>query len=188
MTTTHRYNRFALTTAVLLVITIDLAGYTQVMAKWGYNASPIMLPTAQQADLIIVHKAERSLVLMHHGIPITRYAISLGRNAAPGPKQSEGDKKTPQGRYVIDSRNAHSRFSLSLHVSYPNQNDILRAKAGGYSPGENIMIHGVPNGWGWLTPLFQHIDWTDGCIAVTNSDIREIWERVPTGTPIEIKP
>jgi murein L,D-transpeptidase YafK len=188
MTTTYRYNRFALTTAVLLVIAISLAGYTQVMAKRGYDTSPIMLPTAQQADLIIVHKAERSLVLMRHGTPIAHYSISLGRNADTGPKQREGDKKTPQGRYVINSRNAHSRFSLSLHIAYPNRDDILRAKEGGYPPGENIMIHGVPNGWGWLTPLFQHIDWTDGCIAVSNSDIRKIWQKVPAGTPIEIEP
>jgi murein L,D-transpeptidase YafK len=188
MTTTHRYNLFALTTLVLLVIAIGLAGYTQVMAKWGYDASPILLPTAQQADFIIVHEAKRSLVLMHHGIPIARYSISLGRNADTGPKQREGDKKTPQGRYVIDSRNAHSRFSLSPHISYPDQNDILRAKARGYSPSENIMIHGEPNGWGWLTPLFQRIDWTDGCIAVANSDIRKIWQLVPTGTSIEIEP
>ncbi len=89
--------------------------------------------------------------------------------------------------YNVDWRNARSRFSLSLHVSYPDAADIQRAKSAGYSPGHNIMIHGLPNGWGWLAPLFRRMDWTDGCIAVTNSEMREIWARTPTGTPVIIE-
>ncbi|MDK9365452.1 L,D-transpeptidase family protein [Lelliottia wanjuensis] len=158
------------------------------MARWGHASLPEPLPATQQADLIIVHKASRSLTLMRQGISFASYPVSLGRNADAGPKQREGDKKTPQGRYYIDSRNARSRFSLSLHISYPNKTEIQHAKEGDYPPGENIMIHGVPNGWGWFSPLFQRIDWTDGCIAVTNDIMREIWQHVPTGTPVELRP
>ncbi|MDK9354854.1 L,D-transpeptidase family protein [Lelliottia sp. V106_10] len=182
------FRRSLLAGSALLLIILCLLIYTRIMAKWGHATPPATLPATQQADLIIVHKASRSLTLMRQGISFASYPVSLGRNADAGPKQREGDKKTPQGRYYIDSRNARSRFSLSLHISYPNKTEIQHAKEGDYPPGENIMIHGVPNGWGWFSPLFQRIDWTDGCIAVTNDIMREIWQHVPTGTPVELRP
>ena len=110
----------------------------------------------------------------------------MGRNWADGHKQSEGDERTPEGRYIIDWRNPRSIAHLSLHISYPDEEDVAAAREAGRAPGGNIMIHGLPNGWGALGPLHRVLDWTDGCIAVTNEEMREIWSKVPDGTPIEI--
>jgi murein L,D-transpeptidase YafK len=104
-----------------------------------------------------------------------------------GNKIQEGDERTPEGNYLIDWRNQKSIAHLSLHISYPNQADISQAKALGVSPGGNIMIHGILNGWGWLGRLHSYWDWTNGCIAVTNAEMREIWSLVPDGTPITIR-
>lgn len=171
----------------ILIFVMCLTVYTKLMAKWGYGTPPALAPVVEQADLIVVHKHDRSLILMRSGEIIASYSISLGSGADDGPKYREGDKRTPQGWYVIDSRNAHSRFDLSLHISYPDKNDIQSAGNAGYPAGADIMLHGVPNGWGWLGTLFKKIDWTDGCIAVTNDEIREIWRRVPVGTLIDIE-
>lgn len=184
----RRYQRSLRAIFVLLFFALCLLAYTRIMARWGHTSPPALLPAAQQADLIVIHKSERTLTLMRHGVPLANYHVSLGKNADAGPKQREGDKRTPQGHYFIDSRNSHSRFSLSLHISYPDKNDINAAKSAGYSPGENIMIHGLPNGWAGLNPLLQLIDWTNGCIAVTNTEMDDIWSRVSTGTPVEIEP
>jgi len=116
------------------------------------------------------------------------YRISLGRNGEKGRKQREGDQRTPEGNYIIDWRNPGSKYYLSLHISYPNADDLRRARAAGYSAGGNIMIHGLPNGWGWLAPVLQLWDWTDGCITVTNSEIREIRAKVSDRTPVQILP
>jgi len=170
------------------IIIIGIVIWTNVMARWGNGSPPAPYPADQQADLIVVNKAARHLVLMRQGRVIGSYAVSLGAGADQGAKRREGDKKTPEGRYLIDGRNPHSRFYLSLHISYPDLNDLQRGKAGGYKPGENIMIHGVPNGWGWFSAIFSHFDWTDGCIAVSNADMQQIWARVPTGVAITIAP
>lgn len=170
------------------VIVLMLVAWTLVMAKWGYGSPPPQFPADEQADLIVVHKAQRRLLLMHQKHIIARYSISLGPGAGDGAKEREGDKKTPEGRYVIDSRNTHSRFYLSLHISYPNGDDLQGSQRDGYPPGGNIMIHGLPNGWGWFSALFRLLDWTNGCIAVSNTAMQEIWARVPTGTLIEITP
>jgi murein L,D-transpeptidase YafK len=100
----------------------------------------------------------------------------------------EGDGRTPEGRYSIDSRNSRSRFHLALHISYPNADDRRTAQQRGVSPGGDIMIHGLPNGLGWLDKLHRKRDWTDGCVAVTNPEMEEIWAHVATGTAIEILP
>lgn len=184
----RRYHRLLHVSFALLFIALCLMGYTCIMIKWGHASPPTQLPATQQADLIVVNKSDRTLTLMRQGVQLASYHVSLGKRANAGPKQREGDKKTPQGHYFIDSRNAHSRFSLSLHISYPNKKDIKAAKEAGYPPGEHIMIHGQPNGWGWLSPLLQRIDWTAGCIAVTNTEMREIWSLVPTGTQVHIEP
>ncbi len=171
----------------LVILVLCLAVYTWLMARFGYGTPPQVRSPAEQADRIVVHKASRTLELRRNHQPIARYRISLGSAADQGPKMREGDQKTPEGRYAIDWRNARSKYHLSLHISYPDARDSQRAKAGGYNPGSNIMIHGLPNGWGWLAPVFQRMDWTDGCIAVSNEEMRDIWSRVPAGTPIEIK-
>ena len=173
---------------ILILILLAAFGYTKVMARVGSVEPPSMAELANAADAIRVDKAKREMVLLRQGEPIRTYRISLGSRGDGGHKQREGDEKTPEGRYVIDWRNPHSMAYLSLHISYPNFADSDAAHAGGYEPGGNIMIHGLPNGWGWLAPIHHLMDWTDGCIAVTNSEMREIWSLVPDGTTIEIQP
>ncbi|MEM9796159.1 MAG: L,D-transpeptidase family protein [Pseudomonadota bacterium] len=148
---------------------------------------PPMAPEDQQADAIHVDKSERRLTLLRDGTAIATYDISLGADGDGGHKQQEGDERTPEGSYVIDWRNPNSIAHLSLHISYPNAADIAAAEAAGIDPGGNIMIHGIRNGWGALGGLHRRWDWTDGCIAVTDAEMREIWSLVPNGTPIEIE-
>jgi len=145
------------------------------------------LAAAMAIDSVIVEKSARTLYLLSGEQPIRRYRISLGNNPR-GHKQREGDKRTPEGRYIIDYRNPRSRYHLSLHISYPNLRDKLRAEALGHDPGGMIMIHGMPNRKRWTHDYLRQNDWTDGCIAVTNRDMEEIWTLVKDGTPIEIKP
>ena len=125
--------------------------------------------------------------LMHANQVIKTYKIALGGNPV-GPKQREGDHRTPEGSYVIDRRNEHSKFHRSLHVSYPNAADREHARKLGVSPGGDIFIHGLPNGYGWIGAAHRAHDWTDGCIAVSDKEIEEIWDLVDNGTPVEIKP
>lgn len=115
------------------------------------------------------------------------YAVALGRHPL-GHKQREGDGRTPEGRYVLDSRKSDSAFHLALHVSYPSPADRALAQARGDDPGGLIMIHGLRNGLGFLGRTHRLLDWTQGCIAVTNREIEEIWRVIPDGTPITIEP
>jgi murein L,D-transpeptidase YafK len=148
-------------------------------------ASP--LPKNASADRVVVYKAKRELELWSNGKLLKRYKVALGGNPV-GHKEREGDQRTPEGVYTIDSRNAASRYHKSLHVSYPNTQDREHAKRLGVSPGGAIMVHGLPKGWGWVGAGHRATDWTLGCIAVTNEEIEEIWAAVRDGTPIEIKP
>jgi murein L,D-transpeptidase YafK len=141
-----------------------------------------------RADFIRVDKSERTLELLRSNHVIASYSIALGRSPV-GDKEREGDMRTPEGRYVIDWRNPNSGYHLSLHISYPDKDDRAAAQAAGVSPGGDVMIHGQPNGYALTASLLlQQADWTYGCIAVTNSDMDEIWKAVPDGTPIEIAP
>lgn len=153
----------------------------------GNAQPPVLAPEAERADRILVLKAERRLILFRGQRRLASYDIALGRNPA-GHKQREGDSRTPEGRYRVDWRNPQSAYHLSLHVSYPNDDDKARAAARGEDPGGMIMIHGLPNGLGWAGASALMRDWTEGCIAVTNDAIAEIWRLVPDGTLIEIKP
>ena len=139
------------------------------------------------ADRVIVHKKEHTMELMQAGQVIKTYKIALGRNPV-GPKEREGDFRTPEGVYVIDSRNAKSQCHRSLHISYPNAADREHARKLGVSPGGDISIHGILNGYGYLGAAHRRWDWTYGCIAVTDQEIEEIWKLVDNGTPIEILP
>lgn len=171
---------------LVMILGLGTAGYTQVMIRTGSGTPPPMAPAGERADAIHVDKGTRQLTLLRDGAPIRTYPIALG--AAPeGHKRQEGDERTPEGSYVIDWRNENSIAHLSLHISYPNADDTAQAEARGVSPGGNIMIHGMLNGWGWLGGLQSYWDWTNGCIAVTNDDMREIWSLVPDGTPITIE-
>ncbi len=138
-------------------------------------------------DRIVVEKAARRLTLYGGQVAVKSYPISLGGNPI-GHKQEEGDQRTPEGVYVLDWRNPQSRYHLSMHISYPNDVDKAAASRRGVSPGGDIMVHGVPNGFGAVASRFLAHDWTDGCIAVTNKAIEEIWLNVKDGTPIEIRP
>jgi murein L,D-transpeptidase YafK len=140
-----------------------------------------------KADLVIVHKAARNLQLLHAGRVIATYRIALGRDPE-GPKRREGDGRTPEGVYTLDWRNANSNFYRSLHVSYPREWDDLRAARWGVSPGGEIMIHGLPNGVSAERVGHPYVDWTDGCIALTNDQMDELWARVDDGTTIIIYP
>lgn len=139
------------------------------------------------ADKVVVRKAERRLYLMSKGEVLRRYAIRLGL-APLGQKEQEGDFRTPEGRYRLVRRNSNSDFFLSMQVSYPNDRDLARARGLGVSPGGAIMIHGLPNVPKKPLDYYEKMDWTDGCIAVSNSDMVEIWLMTPLDTPIEIQP
>ena len=139
------------------------------------------------ADRVVIAKADRTLTLYRGAHVLRTYRIALGWNPE-GPKEEEGDGRTPEGVYVIDSRNAQSAFHRSLHISYPNADDRRRAARRRVRPGGAIMIHGLPNGLAALGSAHRLRDWTAGCIAVTDDEIEEIWRMVPNGTRIEIRP
>ena len=143
-------------------------------------------PTEPRADLVLVDKSERKMWLLREGTRYREYDISLGDNPV-GHKQQEGDEKTPEGRYTIDYRNPESKFHLSLHIDYPRSDDREYARSKGVSPGGDIFIHGLPNGTSRGPEAFKGVDWTNGCIAVNNREIEEIWRLVADGTPIEIR-
>ena len=160
---------------------ICLAAFLVMLACRGAAREP------QRADLVVVDKAKRTLTLHHRGVPFKTYRVALGRDPQ-GPKQQEGDGRTPEGRYVIDFHKRDSAFHRALHISYPSAADRRRAQGRGVSPGGDIMIHGLPNGMGAIGKAHLVRDWTEGCIAVTNGEIEEIWNAVPDGTAIEIRP
>ncbi|MBO9511212.1 L,D-transpeptidase family protein [Erythrobacter sp. A6_0] len=140
----------------------------------------------EKADLVVVDKSERTLWVYQDGKAIRTYRGLQFGDAPRGHKRFQGDEKTPEGRYTLDYANPQSSYYLSLHVSYPNAQDRAYAQARGRSPGGDIFIHGQPNGM----PFDERVegDWTDGCIALSNREIAEIWSLVPDGTPIHIRP
>lgn len=172
---------------VVLALGVGLFGYTRVMARIGSGRPPAFAPAEQQADRVLLLKTERRLELWRADTLLRSYRVSLGSAADAGPKLREGDERTPEGRYVIDWRNPRSMAHLSLHISYPAPEDVELARATSASPGGDIMIHGLPNGWGALAPVHHLWDWTNGCIGVTNAEMQEIWSLVPTGTIIELR-
>jgi len=149
--------------------------------------SPTLSYANELADLIVVMKSKRVMLLMKEGKVLKAYRISLGK-VPVGKKTVQGDGKTPEGRYYIEGRNPHSNFYKSLKISYPNEEDLLRATRLGINPGGSIMIHGLSKKVEYLGKYHILDDWTEGCIAVTNEEMDEIWQIVPDGTPIEILP
>ncbi len=148
-------------------------------------ATPLEPDELPKVDRIVVWKSKRELDLMLKGIVIRAYPIALG-NHPVGAKRRKGDGRTPEGVYVIDSRTRRTAWHRALHISYPNAGDRIRAK--GANPGGDIFIHGMPASFGRKDPVRFFVDWTDGCIAVGNIAIEEIWNAVDDGTPIEIRP
>jgi tetratricopeptide (TPR) repeat protein len=141
----------------------------------------------EPADKILIEKKERRLTLLSRGEVLKTYKIALGGNPI-GPKERRGDNKTPEGTYIVDSRNKDSGYHLSLHISYPNEKDKKRARELDISPGGDIMIHGIKNGFSWVGDSHAEVDWTKGCIAVTDEEIEEIDKLAPNGTIVEIRP
>lgn len=139
------------------------------------------------ADKIVIVKSTRTMTLLNGEKVLKTYRVALGTVPA-GPKRAEGDHKTPEGLYTIDSKNPRSQFHLALHISYPDAADRERARRQGARPGGAIMIHGLAKPFAYLGALHRQTDWTDGCIAVTNPEIEEIWNLVPVGTRVEIRP
>jgi murein L,D-transpeptidase YafK len=154
-----------------------------IYAQWPRRP----LPADARADRVVVRKKARTLELYRGAQLLRTYPIALGRDPL-GHKQQEGDGRTPEGHYVLDYRNPRSSYHKALHVSYPSPADTSAARDRGVSPGGLIMVHGVRNGLGFIGRLHRIFDWTDGCIAMTDAEIDEIWHSVADGTPIEIAP
>jgi murein L,D-transpeptidase YafK len=142
---------------------------------------------AVEVDSIVVVKSTRTLTLMSGGQVLKTYKVALSREPV-GAKERAGDHKVPEGEYIVDSKVPHSRFHLGLHISYPNAADRQRARELGVKPGGNIEIHGLDSKYAWVGSLQRYVNWTDGCIAVTNPEIEEIYKLVAVGTRVEIFP
>ncbi|MDH4569242.1 hypothetical protein E8E95_21400 [Pseudomonas sp. BN414] len=164
---------------LLVVLSMSLAALAQA------STTPTMVD--KSIDKVLVVKSERKLLLMNRGDILKSYRISLGKQPL-GPKLREGDQRTPEGFYWIDWRKTSDKFNLSMHISYPNARDAAKARDKGVTPGGMIMIHGTPLDEEYPEWYFHSLDWTEGCIAMKNSDMREIWSLVRDGTLIEIRP
>lgn len=166
--------------AAVVLLALLLAG--------RFAAADIAYPLQhEQADKVLVVKSERKLYLLKAGRELRSFDIQLGL-VPQGHKERSGDFRTPEGLYHLDARNPNSDFFLSIRVSYPNEADRARARARGVDPGGQIMIHGTPNEPRYDERRYRGWDWTDGCIAVSNADMVDIWLMTRTGTPIEIRP
>ena len=148
----------------------------------SFSASAI-----EKADLVVVNKSARQMTLFNHGNVIKTYHIAMG-DSPKSHKVKEGDEKTPEGRYILDYKKSDSAFYKAIHISYPNQADILAAKAKGVNTGGYIMIHGQDPESKLNPKERQKYNWTNGCIAVTNKEMDELWQAIDPGTPIEIWP
>ncbi len=148
----------------------------------------VVAQDAVNVDLIRVDKSERTLTLYAQGRAVRNYSdIQLGDEPL-GAKRFQGDERTPEGSYTIDYGNPSSAYHLSLHISYPDSADRAYARSRGHSPGGDIFIHGQPNGFASLGAARVEGDWTDGCIALADAEIEELWGLVGDGTAIEIVP
>ena len=169
---------------LFFLLVLCLAAVSLAVAAY-LNFDP--LPRDAVADRVLLEKSAHRLTLLRNGAPLKTYQVALSR-VPSGPKEYEGDQRTPEGIYTIDFHKPDSDYHLALHVSYPERHDIDRAAAQGLSAGSDIMIHGLPNGRGWIGRFHRRRDWTAGCIAVTDFEIEEIYRAVRDGTPIELRP
>jgi len=142
---------------------------------------------ATRVDRIVIEKSKRTLTMMSGTESLKKYKVALGGQPV-GAKDRRGDHKTPEGIYSVDSKNPNSQFYKALHISYPNAADRANARKLGVSPGGDVEIHGLGSKWGWLGAKHRLTDWTDGCIALTNEEIDEIYPLIKVGTPVEIRP
>lgn len=156
-----------------------------LLGACGTASSQPALPAGTKVDRLLVDKSDRVLIAFAGNREVVRYTGIRFGDAPTGHKQFESDERTPEGRYTINGRNPASAYHLSLRISYPNAADRAYAKARGRSPGGDIFIHGQPNAW--PGPAIAR-DWTDGCIALSNDEIKQLWDIVPDGIPITIRP
>ena len=171
--------------AAMLVLNCTAAAGCAKMHTVTPNSPPG--DTLRVVDRVVVHKAERKLLLMHGSDIVRSYHVELGLNPT-GQKERSGDSRTPEGTYRLDGHKAHSDYFLSLKVSYPNQADEERARSHHWDVGSDIMIHGMPNYLKHEPQDYESHDWTDGCIAVSNADMAEICTLTPDNVPIDILP
>ncbi len=176
---------------VLALVLLLLIGGAMLGAPAPARADRAQEPGSAEsfpmADEVVVLKSKRRLELRRGGEVMRSFPVALGGNPE-GHKLQEGDQRTPEGRYLLDGRNPQSAFFLALRVSYPNAEDVRQARERGVEPGNNIMIHGLPNEPKHPSRQYLQSDWTDGCIAVSNSAMIDIWLSVRDGTPITILP
>lgn len=158
-----------------------------VIGGWLLICGQVLATDFPMADKVIVDKGERKLHLLKDGTPIRTFEIALGVEPV-GDKEREGDQKTPEGQYMLDGRNPDSDYFLSIHISYPTSQERAQARSQGVDPGGAIMIHGQPNVPTYSAAYYKKEDWTNGCIAVSNSDMIDIWLMTPNDVPIEILP
>lgn len=170
-----------------LISSLLVVAATVVVIAWSSRPVLLPLPQGAQADRVVIDKSRHVLTLYDGAAVLRSYPVSFGRGGL-APKMREGDKLTPEGHYKIINRKPDSAYHLALRISYPDAADQKRAAAAGVSAGSDIMIHGLRNGFGWIGVLHRRLDWTLGCIAVTNPEIEQIWQLVPDGTPVEILP
>ena len=188
--------RWLLAIFCLCYASLSSAAFTQTIEKRPVDSSfkktieqrpALPAGTAPLVDKVLVLKSVRQLQLLSRGEALKTYRVSLGKRPL-GTKEREGDKRTPEGFYWLDWRKVSDRFNLAMHVSYPNISDAARARRDGVDPGGMIMIHGTPLNDEYPEWYFSTLDWTDGCIAMKNSDMQEVWAMVKDGTMIEIRP
>ncbi|KNX79565.1 hypothetical protein DA83_15655 [Pseudomonas sp. 250J] len=186
--------RWLLALFCLSVASVSQAAFTETIIRKTPSAVPSPVQPAaggvQQErliDKVLVIKSERRLQLISRGEPLKTYRISLGKQPK-GAKEREGDKKTPEGLYWLDWRKVSDRYNLAMHISYPNITDAAKARSEGVAAGSMIMIHGTPINEEYPEWYFHTLDWTEGCIAMRNDDMREVWSMVKDGTLIEIRP
>lgn len=158
-----------------------------LLALLAIGPSPAVSSAIEIADRVVVRKSERQLLLMRGDRVLRTFGVALGLSPT-GPKRQEGDFRTPEGTYRLSGRNANSDFFLAIQVDYPGPEDERRASAEGVAPGGMIMIHGQPNRPSRPLEYYQKRDWTNGCIAVSNADMVDIWLMTPDNTPIQILP
>jgi murein L,D-transpeptidase YafK len=151
------------------------------------KATELSPVTDAVVDRIVIEKSKRTMTLMKQDREVRTYKVALGRNPI-GPKIQKGDQKTPEGIYYVDYKVHNSVYHRALHLNYPNQDDIERARSLGVTPGNSIMIHGMKEDKLWMGDVQYLFDWTNGCIALTNREIEEVWVLVPVWTPVEIRP
>lgn len=171
------------TVKIVLVVIIFL-----LLAAISYNAIPeYSLPAHVQINKLVVYKSQRQMLAFSDNKLVKTYIVSLGGEPV-GDKEFEGDKKTPEGQYIINDKNPQSGYHKNLGISYPNDDDIEQAERLGKPPGGDVKIHGLRNRFWFIGKFHRWFDWTLGCIAVTDKEIDELYNAVQVGTPIEIYP